>query len=91
MRTIKNILRHEFVGLPCEIVKSSNPSQKGIKGRIIDETLKMITIKNGKGKKNIAKKDTVFRMTLGENKIDIDGNYIILRPEDRIKKNFKRW
>ena len=90
MRNPKNILRHEFIGLACEVVESKNKHQTGLRGRIVDETLKTITIKD-KERKKIPKKDTVFRVQLGSQKVDIDGNYIIARPEDRIKKKFKKW
>ena len=91
MRTVKNILRHELIGLPCEIIKTSNKSQIGIKGRIVDETLKIIEIKTTEGKKMIAKKNTIFRVGIDDKKVDIDGNFIGYRPEDRIKKRFKKW
>ena len=90
MRNPKNILRHEFIGLKCEIVGSKNHDHIGLKGEIINETMKTIVIKD-KEKKVIPKKDTVFRVQLKNEKVDIDGNYIIARPEDRIKKKFKKW
>ena len=91
MRTVKNILRHELIGLSCEIIKTSNKSQIGIKGRIVDETLKVIEIKTSEGKKMVAKKNTIFRITIDDKKIDIEGNFIAYRPEDRIKKKFTKW
>ena len=83
-------MKHELIGLFCEIVSASNRSQVGLKGKIIDETMKTLVIKNNEEKK-IPKQNTVFRIRLGDKKIDIDGNYIIARPEDRIKKKFKKW
>ena len=91
MRTVKNILRHELIGLPCEIMKTSNKTQIGITGRIVDETLKVIEIKTPEGKKIVAKKDTIFRVSIDDKKVDIDGNYIGYRPEDRIKKKYTKW
>jgi len=91
MRTVKNILRHELIGLPCEIIRTSNKSQIGIKGRIVDETLKIIEIKTTEGKKMVAKKNTIFRVSIDDKKVDIDGNFIGYRPEDRIKKRFTKW
>ena len=97
MRNPNNIMRHELIGLTCKIVDSQNKSQIGISGRIVDETMKMILIKKNKStpiqgeKKSVQKKGTVFRVNLGRQKVDIDGNFIIARPEDRIKKKFKKW
>lgn len=90
MRNPKNILRHELIGLECEVVDSKNKSNVGIKGKIIDETMKTVVIR-GEVDKVVQKKDTVFRVILDEQKVNIDGNFIIGRPEDRIKKKFKKW
>lgn len=90
MRSPKNLIMHEFIGLECEIVDSVNKSDKGLKGTVIDETLNRICIKTAAGIKSVQKKGRIFRFDIGT-KVDIDGNYIIARPEDRIKKKFKRW
>ena len=91
MRTPKNILMHEFIGLHCRVVKSKNKYNVGIEGKIIDEGMKTMTLKTAKDRKVVMKKDTTFRMDLDQQKVDVDGNFIIARPEDRIKKKFKRW
>ena len=91
MRTPKNILMHEFIGLRCSVVSARNRYNVGIEGKIIDEGMKTITLETSKGRKVVMKKDTTFRMDLGQQKVDVDGNFIIARPEDRIKKKFKRW
>jgi ribonuclease P protein subunit POP4 len=90
MRRADNILKHELIGLPCEIVSSSNRNHVGLKGKIIDETMKTLVIKDDK-ERRLPKQNTVFRVELGSRKIEIDGNYLIARPEDRIKKKFKKW
>ncbi len=90
MRTAKNILRHELIGLECEVVHARNKSQVGIRGKVADETMKTLIIKNS-GKKRVQKKGTVFRLMLGGKKVDLDGNFIIARPEDRIKKQINKW
>mgnify|MGYP001585940102 CR=1 FL=1 len=91
MRTPKNILMHELIGLGCRVVESKNMHCVGIEGRIIDEGMKTVVLKTASGRKTIMKKDTVFRLDLGRQKVDVDGNFIIARPEDRIKKRFKKW
>ena len=91
MRTAKNILMHEFIGLQCTIIGSKNKHHIGTEGKIINETMKTIILKTKTGKKSIIKKDSVFRMDLGKQKVDVDGNYMAVRPEDRIKKKFKKW
>lgn len=87
MRNPKNILRHEFIGLPCEITEASNKSLVGVKGNVVDETMKTIVLDG----KRIQKKGTTFRMNVSGTNVQIDGDVIIARPEDRIKKRFKKW
>ena len=91
MRTPKNILMHEFIGLQCKVVESKNKYYAGIEGKIVDESMKTITMKTNQNRKVIMKKNTIFRMDLGKEIVDIDGNFIIARPEDRIKKRLKKW
>ena len=87
VRNVKNILLHELIGLHCEVIDSKNKSQIGINGEIDNETMKMISINN----KNVYKKGSIFRINLDGKKLDIDGDYLVGRPEDRIKKKVKKW
>jgi ribonuclease P protein subunit POP4 len=87
MRTPKNILMHELIGLGCEVVAASNTSQIGVKGRIEDETMKNIVLEG----KTIPKKGSVFRISLGKLRVDVKGDMLVARPEDRIKKKFRKW
>jgi len=89
MRNASNILRHELIGLRCEVVGAKNNSLVGIKGRIVDETMKTLVI--GDERKRVQKQDGRFQVTLQEKKLIIDGNLLVARPEDRIKKKFKKW
>jgi len=91
IRTPENIKQHEIIGLECEIRKTQNKSQIGIHGRIIDETMKTVLLERDGERKRIQKKGTIFRLALGEKKVDVDGNFMIARPEDRIKRKTKRW
>lgn len=91
MRTPRNILRHELIGLDCTVVSSSNKSQVGISGKIVDETMKTLVIESAGKEKRVQKEGCVFRVSLGPQAVDIEGKYIASRPEDRIKKKFSRW
>ncbi len=91
MRVPKNILRHELIGLECEVVASKNKSQIGTKGKIVDETMKTLVIESDKKEKRIQKDGCVFRLKLDSHVVDIEGRYIVSRPEDRIKKKFSKW
>ena len=91
MRTAKNILRHELIGLQCEIMSSNTESQIGIKGKIVDETMKTIVIRARDSEKRVQKRGTIFRLKLDDNTVDVEGTYLVARPEDRIKKKFNKW
>jgi len=93
MRNKKNLIRHEFIGLNVEVVESKNKYLVGLKGKVIDETKKTIKIeKRDKREKIIPKMGNVLEFTLsGNKKVTICGEEIMTRPEDRIKKKFKRW
>ncbi len=85
-------MRHEFIGLIAEVEKSANVNMEGIKGTVVDETRDMITIETEDGEKRIEKKNSKFIFDLPSgDKISVDGNIIKYRPEDRIKRKYKKW
>ena len=87
MITPGNILRHELIGLPAEVVQASNPAQEGIAGRIVDETRNMLAIETPRGTKRIKKAHATFRLTLPEGTVvDVSGSALVGRPEKRISK-----
>ncbi|MCL2687667.1 MAG: ribonuclease P protein component 1 [Methanobrevibacter sp.] len=91
MITSMNIFYHELIGLYCEVVKSSNDFLIGISGKIIDETKKTISIETDNGIKMIPKNVSIFHFLLpNEEWVEIDGKILVNRPEDRIKKRYKK-
>jgi ribonuclease P protein subunit POP4 len=92
MITAKNLIRHELIGLPVEVVGSTNNFQIGIKGKVVDETKNLLVIETGDELKKIQKKGSefIFKIPSGK-KVKVDGRIIIARPEDRIKLKVKKW
>ena len=91
MITSNNLVHHEFIGLKVHATNLKNKSLN-LKGTIIDETKNTIKIEEvDNTEKIIPKKGNlfVFELPNGE-KIEIDGNILSIRPEDRIKKRFKK-
>jgi len=91
MITSKNLVHHEFIGLKVHVTNMKNKSLN-LKGTIIDETKNTIKIEGmDNTEKIIPKKGNlfVFEIPNGE-KVEIDGNILSIRPEDRIKKRFKK-
>ncbi|WP_407393508.1 ribonuclease P protein component 1 [Methanobrevibacter sp.] len=91
MITSKNLVHHEFIGLKVHATNLKNKSLN-LKGTIIDETKNTIKIEEvDNTEKIIPKKGNlfVFELPNGE-KVEINGNILSIRPEDRIKKRFKK-
>jgi len=91
MITSKNLVHHEFIGLNVLITNEKDKSLK-LMGTVIDETKNTIKIEDkNQVEKIIAKNGSIFVFELpnGE-KIEINGKILSIRPEDRIKKRFKK-
>jgi ribonuclease P protein subunit POP4 len=89
----KNILRHELLGLKVLVKDSTNPSQKNLKGKVIDESYRTLKIETKDKKEKVIPKDIsifIFSLPNGKN-VQVDGKLLIGRPEDRIKKKLPRW
>ena len=91
MITSKNLVHHEFIGLKVHATSLKNKSLN-LKGTIIDETKNTIKIEEENGaEKLIPKRGSIFVFELPDGeKIEVNGNILSIRPEDRIKKRFKK-
>lgn len=83
MKRIKDIPRHELIGITIEVVDAQNKSLIGIKGRVVEETKNMLVLDNGK---KMIKDQVRLKMKINNKNIEIDGRILVGRPEDRIKK-----
>ena len=91
MITKDNLVHHEFIGLNVSVSSIANKSLK-LRGTVIDETKNTIKVEvNDDVEKIIPKNGSIFIFELptGE-KVEINGNILSIRPEDRIKKRFKK-
>ena len=91
--TPENIVRHELIGLHVKVVDSRDPSNVGVGGRVIDETRNTLIIEKEDGStKTLVKENCVFSFEYEPGKrVKVDGNLLVARPEDRIKKKQKKW
>jgi len=88
--TPANLVRHELIGLKVKIAKSTDKTQKGLTGKVIDETYNTLKIETKNGEKTVIKKNCVFIFALPNKvKVQVDGKLLVGRPEDRIKKKFQ--
>ena len=91
MRITPEIIRQEFIGAEMKVAKSPNPSCRGLAGKVMNETRNTFTLLNIDQEKIIEKKSNVFHFKFLDGTIvQIDGNLLIGRPEDRLKKNIRR-
>lgn len=88
----QNIFYHELIGLKVEVFNSTNKSLIGINGKIIDETKKTLKLETDKDEEKLIPKDvSIFHFTLPDgSRVEIDGKILVNRPEDRIKKRYKK-
>ena len=91
MKAAATILQSELIGLNAKVTKSSNRNSIGISGKVIDETRNTLVIRQNDDNKTIQKETTTFQFTLpGGTVIEVEGNALIGRPEDRVKKKPRR-
>lgn len=87
----ENILGHEIMGLTTEVSLSSDLGLEGIKGKVVDETMKTIKIETSAGEKIVPKKGTNFVFDLKENRVGVNGSDLLARPEDRTKNWWRKY
>lgn len=88
--TPKNVIRHELIGLNARVIKAKNPVNIGIKGKIINETYKTLVIEKGGEEKRVFKEHITLILQLpNKTKVEVNGELLVARPWDRIKKKQK--
>lgn len=79
------LVKHELIGLQVEVISATDPTVVGLKGRVVDETRNTLIIEGAGRERMIAKRGSVFRFGVGGG-VDVEGERILFRPEDRIKR-----
>ncbi|ABU81774.1 ribonuclease P protein component 1 [Ignicoccus hospitalis] len=88
--TPKNVIYHNLVGLRVEVLAHPDPSMKGLKGRIIDESKSFLTIEKDNGELVKVQKLGTFVLVLPSGrKVEVRGELLRGRPEERLKKFLK--
>ncbi|MFP4045481.1 MAG: ribonuclease P protein component 1 [Candidatus Aenigmatarchaeota archaeon] len=92
MRTVKNLPRHEIIGLEVEVIESSNTDEQGLSGKVVDEQENVLKIEADVEVKTVQKsgRKFVFELPSGK-KVKVSGDLIQGKPEERIKKRLKKW
>jgi ribonuclease P protein subunit POP4 len=68
--TPETLIRHELVGLHARVAESSNPDAVGISGRVVEETMRTLTLAEGDRVWQLPKRGTTFEFTLPRPRTD---------------------
>jgi ribonuclease P protein subunit POP4 len=88
-----NLLAHELIGLRVRVLKSPDRSLIGIEGEVVDETKNLLVLKSKGKEKKIPKKLVFLRIFLPTGSppyVDVPGELLVARPEDRLKKFWRK-
>jgi ribonuclease P protein subunit POP4 len=80
-----NLRKHELIGLEVEVLQATDPSQAHVRGRVVDETRNTLVLEIHGDEKRIPKHGSRFRFEI-QGGLELDGEEIRFRPEDRVKK-----
>lgn len=80
-----NLRKHELIGLEVEVLHATDPSQAHVRGRVVDETRNTLVLEIQGHEKRIPKHGSRFRFEI-QGGLEVDGEEIRFRPEDRVKK-----
>ncbi|HUB92590.1 MAG TPA: ribonuclease P protein subunit [Candidatus Saccharimonadales bacterium] len=85
----KNIVLAELIGLKARIVWSLDRKQKGMFGKVVDETKNTIVMETAEGKRSFIKGISRFRFYTPDGSFVVEGREIEFRPDERIEKAVK--
>ncbi len=80
-----NLRKHELIGLEVAVLRSTDPSLVGVRGLVVDETRNTLVVEAGGREKRVPKEGARFRFE-AQGGVEVEGEEILFRPEDRVKK-----
>lgn len=88
MRNKSNIARHEWIGLDARVERSADPSLAGAEGRVVDETMRTLTLERADGREVVVpKRGSEVTLALpGGERAALDLTLLEMRPWDRVKR-----
>ncbi|MCX8181556.1 MAG: ribonuclease P protein subunit [Candidatus Methanomethyliaceae archaeon] len=84
-----NLIYHDLVGLSAKVEFSTDPTQIGLEGIVVDETKNMLTIYTRRGYKKVSKRNSLFTFYLSQ-PVTIEGSMIAYDPAERLKRILRR-
>lgn len=85
-RKANNLVYHELIGLYAVVVDHTDRTLSGRRGVVVDETMNTITIDEGGKHIKIPKLGSRIIFKLPDKDVEVLGEMLIGRPEDRVKR-----
>ncbi|AEM39522.1 Ribonuclease P, Rpp29 [Pyrolobus fumarii 1A] len=86
-RTPWNIFFHVLVGLEVCVLSHPDPAMVGRCGVVIDETARTLVLRDKSGKVfRVTKRDAIFEFRVGRVSVIAEGELIVGRVEERLKR-----
>ena len=82
-----NITKQMFIGKKIAIIDAKNKTLQGLQGIIVDETKQTFMIQENQNVKRVLKEGIVLELL--DTHVRINGDQIIGRPEERMKRKSK--
>ena len=90
MDPVRDLYIRELIGGEVRVIEHSDPTFIGLFGTVLDETMNTFLIRSGEGTRKVPKKGAKFEYMVKEKneviRVELDGDTLIQRPEDRTKK-----
>jgi ribonuclease P protein subunit POP4 len=81
----RDVSREELIGRSIEVVESGNPTLKGLKGLVVDETKNTLVVRSTDKERVLLKAEIRFAVTIGHERFTVDGSQLLRRPEKRME------
>ncbi|MCS7108250.1 MAG: ribonuclease P protein subunit [Sulfolobales archaeon] len=85
-RNASNIIYHELIGLKARICSHTDVTLNGRSGIIVDETMNTLVLEDGVRTITVPKFGSRIIFKLPYKDVEVRGEMLVGRPEDRIKR-----
>ncbi len=86
------IRAHEWIGLRVKVLSAPDPGICGVTGKVEDESRNMLTIRTNHRSLKVPKEKSSFLVELpGKQSVEVQGETVRYRPEDRVKRGIGKW
>lgn len=91
---VRNLYMRELIGSSMRVLEHTDGGLVGREGLLVDETRNTLSFLEGERTITLPKKGSRLEIQVdlreGLTPVSLDGDLLMFRPEDRIKRNLKR-